>query len=74
MGTTTGMAFRRTWLQSQKQATEALKRYAATNTGSEARRLLEQARDCIAEAIETDRSTLPQQWIDRPHPRRIKRS
>lgn len=73
MGSHTGMAFRRTWKQSQKQATAAMKRYSEAKSDSEARRLLTMAHGYIAEAIETDRSKLTQQWIDKPHPRRIRR-
>lgn len=73
MGSHTGMAFRRTWQQSQKQATAAMKRYGEVKSDSEARRYLTQAHGFIAEALATDRSRLTQQWIDKPHPRRIKR-
>jgi hypothetical protein len=73
MGTPTSMAFRRTWHQSQKLATEAMRKYAAAKSDSEARRHLVQAHDYIADALATDRRKLEQQWIDKPHARRIRR-
>lgn len=73
MGTPTNMAFRRTWKQSQQQATAAMRKYAAAKSDTEARRFLVQAHGYIADALDTDRRELPQQWIDKPHTRRIRR-